>query len=84
MFSPVRRWPLTTLTVDTETITVKRASKTTVVSRRNVRGLVQPNPSARAPVELVDEHGQTLIKLADPFRQEDLEKAANYLGLEIQ
>lgn len=81
--SVVRRWPLTTLTVDTETITVKRAGRTTAVPRRKVRGLLQPKPDA-APVEFVDEHGQTLIKIADPFRQEDLKKVASYLGLEIQ
>src|ERR1700687_889088 len=50
----VRAWPRTTLTLDSETITVKRASGTTDVPRRKVHGLVQPNPEA-APLEFVDE-----------------------------
>jgi hypothetical protein len=78
----VRSWPQTTLTVDNETITVKRAGRTTKVPRRTVRALVQPNLEA-APLEFVDERGQTLIKIVDPFHQEDLEKVADYMGLEI-
>lgn len=80
----LRGWPLTTLTIDDETIKVKRAGKITEVPRRKVRGLVQPNPPATVPVEFVDERGQTVIRIADPFRQEDLQKVASYMGLEIQ
>ena len=79
----VRGWPRTTLTVDDDTVTVKRAGKTTEVPRRRVRALVQPKPDA-GPVELIDEREQTLIKVVEPFRQEDLEKLAKFLGVEIQ
>jgi hypothetical protein len=79
----VRGWRRTTLTVDDDTVTVKRAGKTTEVPRRTVRALVQPKPDA-GPVELIDEREQTLIKVVEPFRQEDLEKLAKFLGVEIR
>jgi hypothetical protein len=79
----VRGWPQTTLTVDEDTVTVERAGKTIEVPRRRVRALVQSKPDA-GPVELIDEREQTLIKVAEPFRQEDLVKLAKFLGVEIQ
>lgn len=77
----VRGWPQTTIAIDTETMKVTRAGKTTAVPRRKIRGLVlEPT----ATLAFVDERGQTLIKIVNSFRRQDLEQVAHYLGVAIQ